>query len=79
MTLMTMAAAGAIVKTAAVRAVRRSFCGSMPIAAPRRQALIRKQTDCASTTATAIPATTKRTGLLTLKSMCRPPFTDLPL
>ena len=68
MTLMTIATAGAMVNTAAVRAMRRSFSLPMPMARPRFQALMRKYTDCASTAAMMSPAMTNNTGLLTLNS-----------
>ena len=76
MTLMTMATAGAMVKTPAVTMVLRSFCWSMPISLLRRTARTRKKTDCSSTARMMIPASTNRMGLLTEKfthchSFCR--------
>ena len=74
MTLMTMASAGATVKTAVPMATRRSLSVSMPISRARRQALIRKYSDCASTISTMIPASRNKTGWLTLNSTWIPPY-----
>ena len=70
MTLMTMATAGAMVKTPAVTAMRLSFSGAMPIALPRLHAFTRKYTDCASTAAIMSPAMANSMGLFTLNSNC---------
>ena len=62
MTLMTMARAGATVKTAVPMAMRLSLSMGMPISLPCRQAFRRKYTDWASTISTMIPASRNRTG-----------------
>ena len=66
-TLITIATAGAMVKTLAVIAILRNFFLSMPISTPRFHAFTRKNTDCAKTTATIIATRTKIMGWLILK------------
>ena len=73
-TLITMAMAGAMVKTAAVTAIFFSLSFPMPMAMPRRQALTRKNTDWPSTARTMTPTRTKRVGWLTSNMTASPPF-----
>ena len=78
-TPITIATAGAMVKTVAVIEIFLSLALSIPISRPRFQALIKKKKLCASTTVIMSPLKTNRIGLFTPNSKMIPPCFFLPL